>query len=77
MPREKYYFGPMRVRQDQSAYSHIGIIKTSQPEKDAMPFMLYLNGPHKTKKCAIQAARYQFSFVRKWYFINCTRPKGF
>jgi len=70
----KYYFGPMNTAQGHNPYTHIGVIKTSNPEADGIPIIRYLFGPYKTKKEAIQNSRYQFSIIAKFYFVNCNYP---
>ena len=67
----------MNTTQGHSKYQHIGIMKTNDIETEGMPIISYAFGPYRTIKATIQAARYQFSFVRHWYFINCNRPKNF
>jgi len=70
-----YYFGPVNTMQGHNYYSHIAIAKSDNPEEDLTPIIRYAFGPYRTKNEAIKNAHYQFAYIKRFYFVNCTRPK--
>ena len=71
-----YYFGPHVTKEPGTTSEMIVIARATcnAPNHELMPVMRYAFGPYPTKKEAIQKAHYQFSFIRRFIFVNCQRP---
>lgn len=75
----KYYFGSLA-----SATLSMGAATTvivarydgDNPRNALSPLMHFAYGPYYTKKLAIDKSRYQYSYIKRFYFVNCTYPKS-
>jgi hypothetical protein len=72
-----YYFGPHIIKESAGTTAETVVVaRTSRdnPDNDLRPVMRYAYGPYRTKTEALEKAHYQFTFIRRFLFVNCCKP---